>query len=237
MNVDYIKQNSALAGKWDHMNWYFLEGDLYIEGNGPLDLTCELEFHFGPDSYTKDDMRMLPIKYPWASVKEQIVRLRIAEGCTAIREQSFYGHKNLQEIFIPEGVKEIGWRAFAYCESLAYIELPYGLEEITEQAFIGCVSLRRITIPSSVKVIGKAAFGICVNLEELVIPESVTEIREQAFQGCISLRFLSLPAGLKKIGASAFLPCRNLEQVIVPKSVEEIGSGAFYEATQVICEE
>ena len=38
MDINNVKQNAALSGNYDNMNWYYLEGDLYIEVNGPLDI-------------------------------------------------------------------------------------------------------------------------------------------------------------------------------------------------------
>lgn len=87
MDITYIKQNATLSGRCDDdMRWYYLEGDLYIEGKGPLDLTKELVFdRFVPQDYSYEALHSFPIKYPWEQVKEQIFRVHIAEGCTAIR--------------------------------------------------------------------------------------------------------------------------------------------------------
>lgn len=109
MDIAYFKQNATLSGRCDDdMRWYYLEGDLYIEGKGPLDLTKELVFdRFVPQEYSYEAQRSYPIRYPWEQVKDQIVRVHIAEGCTAIRQQTFDRHKNLREVSIPKGVKEI----------------------------------------------------------------------------------------------------------------------------------
>jgi len=182
MVVENIKRNASCSGEYENMHWYYLEGDLYIEVDGPLDMTGNLEFNaFIPQDYSEEHLTYPEYAYPWEQVKNEIVQVYIADGCTAIRWRSFCKHKNLSKVSIPKSVKEIEWRAFGYCESLEHIELPDGVEIIAEQAFVGCVSLQYLSLPDSLKKIGAVAFASCGKLDRVVIPNGIEEIGIGAF--------------------------------------------------------
>lgn len=66
---------------------------------------------------------------------------------------------------IRKGVKVIGNRAFALCDSLTSINIPNCVTTIGDEAFENCVSLTSITIPNSVvTIIGKPFYGWHGNL-------------------------------------------------------------------------
>lgn len=69
----------------------------------------------------------------------------------------------LKEFIVPEGIRRIGKRAFAYNLNLARIDLPDGLEVIDDEAFLSCDKLSQVVIPASITYIGKGAFDRCVN--------------------------------------------------------------------------
>ena len=64
---------------------------------------------------------------------------------------------------IPNGVKTIGKRAFAYCVEMTEIEIPDGVTEIMDYAFYQCKSLKKVVLPTSIIKIGKNAFKSDVN--------------------------------------------------------------------------
>ena len=66
--------------------------------------------------------------------------------------------------------------------------VPDGVEEIGEKAFFKCENLKKINLPIGLRVIGKKAFEGCKNLETLIIPETVSKIDARAFFGCKSLK-------------------------------------------------
>ncbi len=81
---------------------------------------------------------------------------------------------------IRKGVKVIGDRAFALCDSLTSINIPNSVTTIGDTAFTSCESLTNINIPNSVTTIGKGAFGYCDSLTDINIPNSVTTIENRA---------------------------------------------------------
>ncbi len=62
--------------------------------------------------------------------------------------------------------------------------VPDGIREIGERAFWGCDTVTSVTMPGSVTAIGEEAFGYCSDLHSVRIPASVTTIGENAFCGC-----------------------------------------------------
>lgn len=67
--------------------------------------------------------------------KGRILSLPKAVQC--IEEEAFAGAK-MEQIDIPEGVTEIGARAFANCKSLELVTIPEGVTKIADSAFDGC---------------------------------------------------------------------------------------------------
>ena len=106
--------------------------------------------------------------------------------------KKFIKKRGEDEIVIPDGVTEIGERAFYRRTSIKGITLPNGLKKIGYSAFSYCFSLEYITIPDSVIKIGEEAFKYCSSLTSVAIPESVKSVGVEAFRGCKSLKKLTI---------------------------------------------
>ena len=106
--------------------------------------------------------------------------------------------------------------------------IPEGVEEIGEKAFLNHRWIETVTFPSTLKYIGKEAFGICTNLKKITFKgESLEEIMTEAFNYCRSLEEVIFPQGLEGIGFSAFANCENLKRVYIPSTVNIIVYDAF----------
>lgn len=68
------------------------------------------------------------------------------------------GNKTIKKITVPGSVKTIGEEAFACATALEEVYIEDGVTEIGDLAFSGCTNLKKITIPKSVEKIGKGAF-------------------------------------------------------------------------------
>jgi hypothetical protein len=111
-------------------------------------------------------------------------------NAVAYSESAEYGYKYaeiLENIVIPEGVREIGQSAFEGCLSLKSITLNKDLVRIHNSAFNLLVSskIARATVNledcTKLEYIGNYAFQGCAGIETLELPASVTSIGEYAF--------------------------------------------------------
>ncbi len=88
----------------------------------------------------------------------------------------------LTQVFIPEGVLSIGYRAFNNCRGLEKIEFPKTLTRIGENAFSGCnVGLQTIAFPSTVTTISNGVFGGCSKLNHIILHDTMKSIGDGAF--------------------------------------------------------
>lgn len=165
-------------------------------------------------------------------INDNVVHLIIPEGVTNIGGKAFENCISLQSIDIPNSVKSIGWYAFAGCTSLQSIEIPYGVTSINNGAFRGCTSLQSIEIPNGMTKIGVGVFAGCTSLQSIEIPQSVTYI-VGAFRGCTSLKSIDIPNSVTKIDGPAFRNCTSLQNIDIPNSVIEIGKSAFQGCTSL----
>ena len=154
------------------------------------------------------------------------------------------------DVVIPDGVREIGAEAFAYCDSLTGVTIPDSvcyigeaafnecanlvtvklsnkLESINDAVFAGCTNLREIAIPDGVNKIGNSAFSNCWNLSEISFPDSVDMIGDAAFSDCVRLEKIQLTSQVSQIGEQAFAYCNSLESIIIPSGPTLIGPNAF----------
>ena len=136
---------------------------------------------------------------------------------------------------IRKGVEVIGNGAFAFCNSLAIINIPNSVTTIGESAFGGCESLTNINIPNSVTTIGKSALGWCKSLTNINISNSVTTIGYLTFWSCESLTNINIPNSVTTIGKSAFGWCKSLTNINIPNSVTIIGDRAFWGCDFLTC--
>ena len=158
LNHEFIRQNAAASGSCrENFQWYFLNGELYIEGTGALDYVEDWAYFYDPPigEYWK---RNKPVIHPWKDLIGQVRHIEIGEGCRELGLGAFEGHSNLETVTLPESVKKIGLFAFSGCVRLREIELPKQLEEIDDYAFNGCIALDALVIPETAEQIGIGAF-------------------------------------------------------------------------------
>lgn len=115
---------------------------------------------------------------------------------------------------IPDSVKEIAPCAFCNTKNIDEIYIGNGVIKIGEYAFEGCEFLKKIEMGKNVEYIGKSAFVGCKNLDEITIPEKVKVIEESTFNGC-NIAKLVISKGVEEIKENAFFECKYLKEIIV----------------------
>lgn len=132
--------------------------------------------------------------------------LILPEGVTEIGERAFYGCCELDYIELPASLRKIGQEAFDSSHLLEVV-IPEGVREIGSSVFHDCFYLRKATVACPIRVLTDGLFMACDELEEVILPSTLEEIEEEAFEQCPKLRHLTLPARLTKVAPYAFLEC------------------------------
>lgn len=124
----------------------------------------------------------------------------------AIGDGAFEFHYYLTVLELPEGLEQIGKRAFAHCETLQYVSFPDSLKTIGAEAFNSGYRVRALS-PTNVESISEKAFSFSRITGELTLPEGLTSIGAGAFESSYSISELHLPSTLQNVGSRAFADC------------------------------
>ena len=132
-------------------------------------------------------------------------------------EGDWDGHDNFPQItalYLPEGVEELGYGAFAYNDKLSGdILLPKTLKKLSQRAFMG-TNISHISLPEGLEFIEYQTFYDCRNLQDtLTLPASVIQIQEGAYANCHKLTAVVLPEKLEEIQDNAFGNCYSLNYI------------------------
>ena len=130
-------------------------------------------------------------------------------------------------VIIPEGVKEIGKRAF-YDQDIKSVVMPASVTGIGEQAFYYCSNLESLILPDSITEIGREAFAFCLKLKDIKLPKNIKKINEMTFFGC-ELERLVIPESVTGIEYWAFESCKFLEKLVIGNHIRQMDNQAFSE--------
>jgi len=108
---------------------------------------------------------------------------------------------------VPDGVVDIGRRAFAVCNALTGITFPDSLTGIGVQAFSGCEALASVNMGNTIRNVGPLAFAGCNSLTSIHFPVSVTSIGSDAFTDCSSLSIAYFAGNAPAMGEQVFNDC------------------------------
>lgn len=106
----------------------------------------------------------------------------VAPGCRRVAEGAFEGESHLERVALPEGLEEIGERAFAE-SALRSFEAPGSMRSVGAEAFAGCKALSIVKLAEGLSEIGERAFAECASCEGVRIPASVVHLGRKAFEG------------------------------------------------------
>ena len=166
----------------------------------------------------------------------------IVEGTIVICDCSFLNKTAIENIYVPDSVKMIGYAAFSCCEQLS-VNMPGKLKIIGDYAFCGCKRLDSVYIPQSVVKIGEGAFSSCEGIISIVVDKNNTFFDSRNNCNAIINKEIGLliagcsntviPNGISIIGKNAFSGCTNLVSISFPDSIVEIEDEAFVGCTNL----
>ena len=142
--------------------------------------------------------------------------------------------ENATTYSIPAGTKKIAACAFyasSNYSSLTSVNFPEGLEEIGERAFYNQKFISTFVFPSSLKKIGDHAFMMFDSAVQVTITwnDGLEEIGDSAFSGIYIKDILALPDSVRIIGEYAFSRLNALTGIVLPANLESIGQAAFFQ--------
>lgn len=163
-----------------------------------------------------------------------------------IGESAFEGSQ-IRKVWMPDTVKELGYKTFARCYQLKDIRLSNKLKELPS-GFCSGSPIIVINIPDSVQIINEMAFAQCKNLNNIMGGENVKEIKAMAFyetkwygqkEQPLQIGFVYvkdsgllerviLPEDILMIYDEAFHDNLLLKEVVLPSQLRIIGDKAFY---------
>ena len=158
----------------------------------------------------------------------------------------YCGILSLEEITIPDGVKEIRVNAFVG-SSAKYINVPNSISYISGGEFYGMYMLKEIRVSENnekYKTVngslytkdGEELIRYIANGNTIIIPEGVKVIRTGAVQGK-KIRKLKLPSTLIELKAMSLNSVTGLDTVYIPENVEAFESTVLPNDAKVVVSE
>ena len=159
-----------------------------------------------------------------------------------IIEERAFNNIQLAAVTIPDGVEEIGWKAF-FSKALTDITLPTSIKKLSYGAF-SCAQIRDINVNIAdltafnyIEVVtGEYDNGLCFDLYRLFqngtevtnmnIPTTITKVG-QIYSGCTSIQSLTIHEDVLEIANCAFWGCSNLTKVVSLSETPVIISGTI----------
>nr|MCR5173064.1 leucine-rich repeat domain-containing protein [Oscillospiraceae bacterium] len=200
--------------------------------------SCRLGRYYGTDtevripSHNADGLAVTEISSSAFSYKN-IQSVYVPEGVTVISSSAFMECHDLTEVVLPESLKSIGYNAFAECTSLQSLHIPDSVETLYSGVFFGCDSLTEVNVPASLTTVVNygSPFDNCPALRTVTVPEGLTVIPSYLFEGLLftCIETITLPSTLKRIEWWAFSNTNNLKSLIISETDGLIiEDGAFY---------
>ena len=115
---------------------------------------------------------------------------------------------------------------YPYMKKDSEYRIPDGVEELGEKAFAMNRNLRKVEMPSSLRVIENSCFMLCSKLKEVGLNEGLLEIRDLAF-GYAYAENLTIPSSVEWIGSSAITLHDKYGELIIPDNLRKTGYTAF----------
>lgn len=141
----------------------------------------------------------------------------------SIGDNAFYGCDALRSVHIPKSVKNIGYRAFAYCRNLSDIQITIdenvddnNIMDIGDHAFYETAFIKDNSHwKNGALYINRHLISVRSDYdgESFEVAENTITIGSQAFENCVNIKTLILHKTLKEVGKDAFIGCSGLDEV------------------------
>lgn len=179
---------------------------------------------------------------PWYSRRNDIKKLVIREGVTALGACAFLDCTNLTSAIVPEGIRSLPFQVFRNCIHLTELKLP-GTLEMLDNECLWYIGITEFMLPASVTQVKEHFYGAQASkiLADPANP-NYTDVDGVLFSKDRKTLVMypemkgtdyTVPEGTQIIRGHAFAYNSVLEQIIIPASVQEIQAWGFCGASQL----
>lgn len=138
--------------------------------------------------------------------------IRIAPLSTEVCNYFLYNNKNVNNVIMPNSVKEIGVNAFAN-SALTDIKFSNNLTMFKRDSFTGITGITKLRLPESSTYFAPSVFSSMPNLEEIYFGKNVNTIEAFQFIGDVSLKVFSCPSPNATISISGLLHDTKVKEI------------------------
>jgi hypothetical protein len=146
-----------------------------------------------------------------AVAPNDVVRVRVDPSVLVIPVGAFFERRQLQEVELHHGLREIGHQAFDHCKALREVQISDGVESIGSNAMRYC-NFTKFRSPPLVTTIPNSMLRYCRRIFSLELPEIIIHVIQYAFGSCYSLRNIALTSNTV-VSIHAFSYCRDLLRI------------------------
>lgn len=136
----------------------------------------------------------------------RLTEVVFTNSITVIGGSAFMGCSRLKNVVLPTNLLSISSQAFMQC-AIEEIVVPNSVKEIQDKAFGDCRNLRSITLGNSLKTLASTAFYQCYSLKGVILPESLERMRSYTFHNCVNLDYIVISKSITTIESSTFFLC------------------------------
>ena len=137
---------------------------------------------------------------------------------------AFCGNYGINTVTLPAQLTTVSYGMFAICKNLTEVRVHNGIKEIEGYAFRQCENLESLDLPESVTTLGEACFAE-TGLKEIVLPASVEAIPDYCFYGDTALTNVAVSKAAS-VGKFAFFGTTALTNLDLC-DVTEVGDFAM----------
>lgn len=179
--------------------------------------------------------------------------ISLPSGLLEILDSAFE-NTEIEEVYIPDTTVKLGDKSFSNCKNLSNITIGSGLKEVGRDCFRSTPSKNvyikdlsawmRISFKmlngantSSNPLQGGEGGHLFLNgteIIDLVIPQDITGINGGAFAGAAFLQTVDIHSSVTRIYTAAFAGCGSIKQVIINGTIAVIERDTFYGCTSMI---
>ena len=244
---DWLRIHFGCDGYYVDDDGYYSENGYYDWDYGYYDYDWDVGYYWGYDGEARSSN---PASLAGGLIVsgEELARLEVPDGTTAINDIAFCFFKNLASVTLPESVRSIGYRAFSDCPAIQSVTMPgvrsvalskrtywdeYGYESYVDygSAFSSCPTIGEAVVRSDIGSMSKVFPDSFTRLQSVDVADGSTTVISEAFEGCSLLATVTLPETIAAIQPNAFVDCAKLEEIRIPSGVSDIADGAFLGAT------